>query len=337
MNGIGLILDAHNISDLAILAKQAEDHNFHSVWATELYRTSFQQLSVAAHATKKIKLGTAVALAFTRSPFITAITSMDIDEISGGRLILGLGSGAKRTNEMWHGVEHGKPVTKIKECIHIIRNVINSSHKKEDFTFEGEYFDINTKGYYRAYNPVRENVPIYLAGVGAKMTEASGQVADGYLGHVVCSQEYLKKVVIQSINNGLSNSRKNRKDFTIASIITCAISENKKEALEAAKATIAFYATVKTYEAPFKLHGFEGECKKIREAYFKRDIGTMISTVTDSMVNTFAVVGTADECREKINDYKQLIDLPILSAPHYFIDSSKVQKYQQAILNTFGG
>ncbi len=336
MNGIGLILDAHNISDLATLAKQAEDHNLHSVWATELYRTSFQQLSVAAHATKKIKLGTAVALAFTRSPFITAITSMDIDEISDGRLILGLGSGAKRTNEMWHGVEHGKPATKIKECIHIIRNVINSSHRKEDFTFKGQYFDINTKGYYRAYDPVRDNVPIYLAGVGAKMTEASAEVADGYIGHVVCSKEYLSKTIINSINIGLKKSDKDRKDFTLSSIITCAVSDNEKEAYDAARATIAFYATVRTYEPPFKLHGFEKECKKVRDAYFKRDIETMVSSVTDEMVDIFAVVGKASECIKKIEEYNELIDLPILSAPHYFISPEKVSKFQMSILKTFG-
>ncbi|NIP38195.1 MAG: LLM class flavin-dependent oxidoreductase [Candidatus Dadabacteria bacterium] len=336
MNGIGLILDAHEISDLALLARKAEDRNFHSIWATELYRTSFQQLSVVAAATKKIKLGTAVALAFTRSPFITAITSLDIDEQSSGRLILGLGSGAKRTNESWHGVEHGKPVTKIKECIHIIRNIIKTSHLSEDFIYDGQYFNINTKGYYRAYKPGRDNIPIFLAGVGAKMTEASGQAADGYLGHVVCSKKYLSELVIKSIKRGLEKSGKDRKDFTLSSIITCAVSDNKREALDAARATIAFYATVKTYEPPFKLHGFEKECSKVRDAYFKRDIDTMIKSVSDDMVNAFAVVGTADECRKKIESYKDLVDLPILSAPHYFIDSKLVSKFQDSILDTFG-
>jgi probable F420-dependent oxidoreductase len=306
------------------------------VWTTELYRTSFQQLSVAAQATKKIRLGTAVALAFTRSPFITAVTSMDIDEISNGRLILGLGSGAKRTNEMWHGVEHGKPVTKIKECIKIIKNIIQTSHLNEDFVFKGQYFNINTKGYYRAFKPVRENVPIFLAGIGKQMTEASGEVADGYLGHVVCSKKYLSETVIKSIKKGLSISGRNKKDFTISSIITCAVSDNKKEALEAARATIAFYATVRTYEPPFKVHGFESQCKKIRDAYFKRDIRAMIKNVTDDMVNTFAVVGNAGDCRKEVEQYKGLIDLPILSAPHYFIDFELVQKFQIGILEAFG-
>jgi len=333
---IGLILDANSISDLTVLAKKAEDANFDSVWATELYRTSFQQLSAVANSTNNIKLGTAVALAFVRSPMITSLTALDLDEISNGRLILGLGTGAKRTNEMWHGVSHGKPVTRIKECMEIIRLISSSIHQDDVLSYKGEYYDITTKGYHRAFKPVRERIPIYLAGVGSKMIQASAEVADGYLGHVVCSLRYIKEVVDVSIKTGLKNSGRSRKDLKSCSIITCAISENKKQALEAARATIAFYATVKTYEPPFKLHGFQDQTAKVREAFYKRDIKTMIKSVSNDMVNTFAVVGNPDECRKKVNEYRAHIDLPILSAPHYFLDFEEVKEYQDAIIDTFG-
>ncbi len=336
MKPIGLILDANSISDLTVLAKKAEDANFDSVWATELYRTSFQQLSAVANSTNNIKLGTAVALAFVRSPMITSLTALDLDEISNGRLILGLGTGAKRTNEMWHGVSHGKPVTRIKECMEIIRLISSSIHQDDVLSYKGEYYDITTKGYHRAFKPVRERIPIYLAGVGSKMIQASAEAADGYLGHVVCSLRYIKEVVDVSIKTGLKNSGRSRKDLKSCSIITCAISENKKQALEAARATIAFYATVKTYEPPFKLHGFQDQTAKVREAFYKRDIKTMIKSVSNDMVNTFAVVGNQDECRKKVNEYRAHIDLPILSAPHYFLDFEEVKVYQDAIIDTFG-
>ncbi len=336
MKPIGLILDANSISDLTVLAKKAEDANFDSVWATELYRTSFQQLSAVANSTNNIKLGTAVALAFVRSPMITSLTALDLDEISNGRLILGLGTGAKRTNEMWHGVSHGKPVTRIKECMDIIRLISSSIHRDDVLSYKGEYYDITTKGYHRAFKPFRERIPIYLAGVGSKMIQASAEVADGYLGHVVCSLRYIKEVVDVSIKTGLKNSGRSRKDLKSCSIITCAISENKKQALEAARATIAFYATVKTYEPPFKLHGFQDQTAKVREAFYKRDIKTMIKSVSNDMVNTFAVVGNPDECRKKVNEYRAHINLPILSAPHYFLDFEEVKEYQDAIIDTFG-
>jgi len=336
MGNIGLILDAESISDIAHLAREAEDAGFDSVWATELYRTSFQQLSSIVHATNRVKLGTAVALAFVRSPLITTLTALDLDESSNGRLILGLGTGAKRTNEMWHGITHGKPVSRIKECVEVIRLLMKGSHLDQPISYSGDYYNINTRGYHRPFKPLRSDIPIYLAGVGRYMIQAAGRFADGYLGHVVCSLRYIEDVVSKSIKAGLENSGRNREHFKTASIITCAVSGNRKEAREAAKATIAFYATVRTYEPPFKMHGFEKEAGKIREAFFNRDVKSMIENVTDDMVDSFAVVGDADECRKKIEEYREFVDLPILSAPHYFLDFEEVKKYQKAILETFG-
>ncbi len=336
MERTGIILDAENISDLVELAKGAEGARLDSVWATELYRTSFQQLSFVSQATKTIKLGTAVALAFVRSPFITALTALDLDEVSNGRLILGLGTGARRTNEMWHGIIHGKPVSRMKECIEVIRLMMNKSHLGEPVSYVGDYYNINTRGYHRPFKPFRSNIPIYLAAVGRYMTQASGEVADGYIGHVVCSLRYIKEVVNKSIKIGLERSGRNRKDFEVSSIITCAVSNNKKQAKQAARATIAFYATVRTYEPPFRMHGFEKEAQKIRGAFFKRDIKSMIESVSDNMVETFAITGDKDECRKKVKKYREHLDLPILSAPHYFVDFEEVKGYQTAILETFG-
>ncbi|HVY55233.1 MAG TPA: LLM class flavin-dependent oxidoreductase [Thermodesulfobacteriota bacterium] len=336
MKPVGLILDAEKISDIAALARKAEDAGFDSVWATELYRTSFQQLTVAARATSRIRLGTAVALAFVRSPLITSLTALDLDEISNGRLLLGLGTGAKRTNEMWHGITHGKPVTRIKELIEVLRLLTSGIHGARPVQFKGEYYEINTGGYRRPFEPVRGRIPVYLAGVGGRMCRAAGETADGYLGHVVCSLGYLNEVVTKEIEAGLAASGRKRSDFEAASIITCAISNDRKRAMHAARATIAFYATVRTYEPPFKLHGFEKETARIREAFLKGDVDSMIKNVTDDMVGTYAVVGDKAECREKIEEYRELIDLPVLSAPHYFLDFEEVKEYQAAILETFG-
>lgn len=336
MKPVGLILDGERISDLVRLGREAEDAGFGSVWATELYRTSFQQLSAVAAGTRDITLGTAVALAFVRSPLITSLTALDLDEVSNGRLILGLGTGAKRTNELWHGLPHGKPVTRMKECIEVIRLITSTSHLGDPITFEGEYYNINTRGYRRVYEPERESIPIYLAGVGARMIQAAAETADGYIGHVVCSLRYLREVAAGSLKKGLKNSGKDRKKFTIASIITCAVSKDEKRAMQAARATIAFYSTVRTYEPPFKLHGFEGQAMRIREAFFNGDVKGMIENVTDEMVGTFAIVGNPDECRRRLGDYREYIDLPILSAPHYYLDFEEVREYQKAILDTFG-
>jgi probable F420-dependent oxidoreductase len=336
MRRVGLILDAENISDIVELSRNAEAAGFDSVWTTELYRTSFQQLSVAALSTNNIRLGTAVTLAFTRSPLITSLSALDLDELSKGRLILGLGSGAKRTNENFHGIAYGKPVARIKECIELIRLITSDAKRRDPVKFEGEYYNVNLSGYHRPFKSYRERIPIFLAGVGSNMVRAAAEVADGYLGHVVCSLRYIKEIVSKSLKEGFERSGMEGRNFQKASIITCAISEKKSDAKEAAKRTIAFYATVRTYQPPFVLHGFERETQKIREAYFSGNIDSMFSSVTDEMVNAFAVVGDTDEVLEKIDAYREYIDIPILSAPHYFLDFEEVREYQNRIFEAFG-
>ncbi len=334
----GLIVDSHSLKEIVEISKYAESAGFHSVWATELYRTAFQQLAAIAPNTSTIKLGTAVALAFVRSPLITAISAMDLDESSDGRLILGLGSGARRTNEMWHGQPFGKPVARIKECVDVVRRVIAGSHMGGDVVYGGRYYDINIRGFKRPFEPVRTNVPVFLAAVGEGMARASARTADGYIGHIVCSKKYIEKKVLPALRTGLSESGRTRSDFCVSSIFTCAVCGEKDlpETKRAAKATVAFYATVKTYRKPFDLQGFTARTETIRDFYFKGDVEGMIENVTDDMLDTFAIVGTADQCRKRIDSYSDYLDLPILSAPHYYLEPGQVSMYQKRIIESFG-
>ncbi len=336
MNKVGFVLDAESIEDLKELAVSAENAGFHSIWATELYRTPFQQLCAVAPVTSTIKLGTSVALAFVRSPLITSLTSLDLDEISSGRMILGLGTGAKRTNENFHGVSFGdRPVARIRECVSIIRKFTSEIHTGRDICFDGRFYSINTTGYRRAFRPVREKIPIFLAGVGSAMVCAAAEIADGYIGHVVCSLEYIKKVVSPSVKEGFDNRAEENKNFMKCSIITCAVSDNVEKAREAARATIAFYATVKAYDPPFVLHGFTDETAAVRDAFRRKDLGAMIKSVSDDMVDVFSVVGDAEYCRSRVEEYGRYLDLPVLSAPHYFLDFKEVRGYQERLIDAF--
>ena len=336
MQEVGLVLDARSMEELKEIAVRAEKANFHSVWATELYRTPFQQLAAVACATRRIRLGTAVALAFVRSPLTTSLVSLDLDETSSGRMILGLGSGAKRTNENFHGIYYGdRPVARIRECIRLVREIMSEAHTGKEIVFDGEFYRVNTKGYKRAFEPVRTSIPIFLAGVGKNMVRAAAEIADGYMGHVVCSLEYIKKVVSPSLLKGLRAAGKKDEDFTRCSIITCAVSDDAEKAREAARATVAFYATVKAYDPPFRFHGFDAETAKIRDAFRRGDVRSMIRSVSDDMVDAFAVVGDPEHCRRRVREYGEYMDLSVLSAPHYFLDYGEVRKYQEELIGVF--
>lgn len=160
-------------------ARDAEAAGFDAVWSNELHRTAFVPLAAVAAQTSRVQLGTGVVLAFTRSPLITALSALDLDEISNGRLILGLGTGVQRLNEDWHGVHYGKPVPHLRETVAVLRLLLDGAAKGEPMEYRGEYHKLNIRGYKRHFPPVRERIPIYLGGVGPLMIRLAGEVGDG--------------------------------------------------------------------------------------------------------------------------------------------------------------
>ena len=168
------------------------------------------------------------------------------------------------------------------------------------------------------------------------MTNLSSEIFDGYIGHVVCSMDYLKNDIVPYF-------KKNDSKAKITSIVCCSINEDKKKAIEDAKGTIAFYATVKAYSKPFVDLGYEKNVEKIRDAFFvsnnkkkyNNNKEEIIKNVSDEMVADFAICGPREEAKEKIMEYQKILSFPILTAPHYYLEEATVRHYQDQILETF--
>ena len=116
------------------------------------------QAAWIAAATERIAVGTGIAWGFTRSPFILAVSALDLDEMSGGRFRLGLGAGVKRLNEAWHGAEYGRPAAHLRETIEATRLIIEKAHAGEPIRYAGEYHDIDIRGWIRPHRPVRPSI-----------------------------------------------------------------------------------------------------------------------------------------------------------------------------------
>src|SRR5436189_4705208 len=130
-----------SVADLEAETRRVEAAGVECVWAPELFRSSITQAAYLAGRTDRIDVATGIAWAFTRSPFILAVSALDIDEMSGGRFRLGLGSGVKRLNETWHGVEYGRPAPHLRETIEAVREIIGQAHDGVPIRFQGEYYD----------------------------------------------------------------------------------------------------------------------------------------------------------------------------------------------------
>ena len=152
--------------EVAGVARGAEAAGFETLWTSEMFHDPFLPLAAAAAGTSRIQLGTSIALAFVRSPWVTALSALDLDVLSRGRFILGLGTGLKRLNERWHGVAYGKPTPHIRECIQVIRLIAREAHRGRPIRFSGQYYDVDIQGWRRPYAPLRESIPIYLAEIG---------------------------------------------------------------------------------------------------------------------------------------------------------------------------
>ncbi|HEX4306851.1 MAG TPA: LLM class flavin-dependent oxidoreductase, partial [Solirubrobacterales bacterium] len=226
----------NSVADLEAETLRAEAAGIECVWAPELFRAADTQAAYLAAKTERIAVGTGITWAFTRSPFVHAITALDLDEMSGGRFRLGLGSGVKRLNETWHNADYGRPAPHLREAIEATRLIMRQASKGEPIRYEGTYYDIDIKGWVRPHPPARETPPpIYVAALQAGMSRMAGDVGDGLIGHPIQSLRWIDEVVVDAFETGLRRSGRARQDFDYIPTVCCAIDDDEGRALDMAR------------------------------------------------------------------------------------------------------
>ncbi len=322
-------------ADLAEQASEAEAAGIDCVWAVELFRSSVTQAMWLAAKTDSVGVGTGIAWAFTRSPMILALSALDIDEASGGRFRLGLGAGVKRLNETWHGADYGRPAPHLRETVEAIRLIIEKAGSAEPIRYEGEYHDIEIKGWLRPHPKVRDSIPIYTAAVQQGMARVAGDVSDGMIGHPMCSMRWLDDVLVANFELGLARSGRERASFDFLPAVCCAIDDDEEAAYEAARRTICFYSTVRTYMPLWEMHGFGEAAAAVGDAFRRGDFAAMPKAVPDQMVDTYCAAGPLEKVRERVEAVAQRGDGIWLGPPTYFLEPGQIAEYQRRIVEAF--
>ena len=322
--------------ELAEQALAAEAAGIDCVWTPELFRSSVTQATWLAAKTEKVGIATGIAWAFTRSAFILAVSALDIDEMSGGRFRLGLGAGVKRLNEAWHDVEYGKPAPHLRETIEATRQIMEQASSGQPIRFEGEYVDIDIKGWIRPHKAAREKVPIYTAAMQEGMCRMAGDVADGLIGHPMCPVKWVDEVMVPSFEKGLSRSGRQRSDLDFLPTVCCAIDDDEARAIDAARRTIAFYATVRTYRPLWEMHGFADAAEAAGDAFRKGDLAAVPEAIPDAMVEAYTAAGPLDKVRSRVEEMAERGDGLWLTPPTYFIPPEQLLDYQGRIVEAFG-
>ncbi|MDE1852300.1 MAG: TIGR03617 family F420-dependent LLM class oxidoreductase [Thaumarchaeota archaeon] len=306
--------------EAAELAKKAEAFGFDCFWVNETKHDPFVQLALAASSTTRIGLGTSIALAFTRSPTTLAYTAWDLQSVSQGRLILGLGSQVKGHVERRFGMKWEPPAPKMKEVILAVRSVWGAWQDSAKLDFEGRFFRLDLMTPFFSPGPIdHPKIPVYVAGVNEGMCKVAGAAADGLHVHPLHTVRYLREVVAPAVRVGLAGAGRKEEDFTVAASVFAAVGETSQEienVKEAYREQIAFYASTRTYRKVMELHGWGDVCDRLHALSGKGEWKEMASEITDEILDEFVVEGSWGEIgRAVVKRYGGLVDRARLYLP----------------------
>jgi len=299
------------------LVQRAEALGFDSVWAAESYGSdAISPLAYLAALTSKIKLGTAIVQMPARTPAATVMTAMTLDQLSGGRFILGLGPSGPQVVEGWHGVPYGKPLERTREYIDIVRQILA---REKPVEHHGEHYDIpntgpSTSGLGKPLKSIlhgRKDMKIFTASIGAAGIRTSGEVADGVI--PVWLNPGRMDLILPHVREGIAKAgdRKRLEDFAIAPFVTCMVGDDLERCRMPVKGMLALYiggmgARNKNFYNDYaKRLGYEGEAKKIQDLYLDGKKTEAMAAVPDKLVDEIALLGSAGRIRERVAAWKE--------------------------------
>jgi probable F420-dependent oxidoreductase len=329
---LGIVVGGE-LRSLPGLARRAEEAGFESVWVAETARSAFVQAALVAEATERITVGTAVALAFPRSPAITAMASRDLGELSMGRFVLGLGSQVKRVNEDRFGVPFEHPAQKMAEYVEAVRAVLGSFGGRPP-DHRGRFYSI-TMAPFPGAGPPPGRIPIYLAAVNPRMAEAAGRVADGVSGHPMTSPRYVREVLRPAVERGARSAGRDPADVSVTTNLVVQVDPDGDRARREAALQVGFYATTRTYAPVLAMHGLADRMGPLRKAFVRGDLQAM-AEIALPLADVLAVAGTPDEVRPRLRDFEGVADRVILGGAWVGPDSDRIRASFDLLLETFG-
>ncbi len=332
---IGMVLTAGGARADVELAIRAEAAGFDGVYTVEFFnRHGYVPLGAIAQATSRLRIGSAIANAFTRTPLLHASAAMDLDELSDGRMILGLGSATRRMNEEWYAMPFSSPAARMAELVRLLREVFTAQHGG-GFRFEGDFWKLKVPLYSRP-GAAREQIPIWIAAVNRKMIKSAGLVADGLVGHPIATRRWHREVTLPGIRAGEQEAGRQAGACTLAPYVVTALAETREQALREAKGQIGFYYTTALYHSILDLHGLRQVGQACRAALRTFDLKALATAIPDELVDEIGIACTPDEARDRLSEWKDLTADPLFYPPSVGVPPERVKENLHTILDVFG-
>lgn len=317
----------------AQVAAAADRGGLDTVWTSEFYtQSAVVSLAAMANATERIRLGSSIMYGIGRSPLVLATDARDLDQLSGGRLLLGLGNGTRTMIRNWHGQDPDAPALRMEELVPLLRRIwrLHEGPVKHD----GRFYHLDLVPTGPVPPPLREQIPVIIAGVRPRMIQAAGRVADGLAGHPLLTVKYVDEIVRPALQAGAEKAERDPSELFLTSMVITALHPDIEQARREAAAQIAFYASVKTYDVCLEVSGFRKEGEAIREAFGRRDFPAMFAAVTDEMIDTIAITGaTPQAIQDGLRRYDGVLDHTMLYSPSILSTPERVAENTLALVD----
>ncbi len=303
-----------DLNTIPELARIVEDSGFDGLWTAEAQHNPFLPLPLAAHATQKIMLGTSIAVAFPRSPMVTAQIAWDLAAQSNGRFILGLGTQiavhiVKRFSAQWDG----KPVSQLRDYVLSMRKIWDAFQNQSGLRHRGEHYSFGVLPPFFNPGPIEHpEIPVYIAGVGPALCKLGGELANGFHVHPFHTTKYLRDVIRPSIVEGAQRTERSIEDVTLSCAVFVVTGRNEEEIQQNTieiKSQIAFYASTPSYRRVLDLHGWGDFGERMNEMTKQGKWNEMWQEVPDEIMHEIAVVAQPDELPHAVRErYDGLLD-----------------------------
>ncbi|MFL5826684.1 MAG: LLM class flavin-dependent oxidoreductase [Thermoleophilaceae bacterium] len=275
-------------------AELADELGYESVYVTHLAsRDSLTVLAAYATRTKRVRLGTGVLPIYSRTPVATAQAAATVDELSGGRLVLGLGVSHRVTVENWYGATIDKPVAEMRDYVQVLRAIFRDEDPPESERFP-------TRFHFMGY-PVRPDLPLYVAGLSPNMLRLAGRVADGVV-LWLCNPEYIERVVVPSVAEGRHKEGKTMDGFDIVAAVPAAVTDDPAAA-DTLRQDLIPYFSLPFYRAMIERSGFEEDIAGFDEGMAAGDTGAAVAAISDDFIASLAAIGSADHAAATVRRY----------------------------------
>ncbi|MCY3833418.1 MAG: TIGR03617 family F420-dependent LLM class oxidoreductase [Chloroflexi bacterium] len=323
-----------DLNNAVPLASAVEDFGFDGLWVAETAHNPFLPLSHAALCTDRITLGTAIAVAFPRSPMIMAQTAWDLAALAPGRFVLGLGTQIKPHVTKRFSAKWSKPIKQLREYIEALRAIWRSFQTGDDLNYDGDYYRLsNLAPVYRPEPLPEARIPIYIAGVNTGLARLAGETCDGFHVHSFHTPRYLRDVLMPAFQAGRASS-----DFSEALSLSCAVfvvtgtdAEAFDESKRMTKSQIAFYASTPSYSRVLELHGWAELVPRLNSLLRRNRWHEMHTLISDEMLDEFALVAPPEELPYMLRErYAGLLDRAGYYLPFELDDRKKRVVWQHA-------